>query len=78
MRDKLIALIIEAQGYKDGGDVPEYWQAVYQAEMESRRKAAGKIADALLKKGRVVDGKVTPAGRVVRFFILWECAPEEE
>jgi hypothetical protein len=78
MRDKIIALILEAQGYKESGEVSEYWQAVYRAEMESRRKKAGKIADALLKKGRVVDGKVTPAGRVVRFFVLWECAPEEE
>ena len=53
MRDKLIDIILAAQGYKDGGDVPEYWQAVYQAEMESRRKQAGKIADALLAAGVV-------------------------
>ena len=55
MRDKLIDIILTAQGYKESGEVSEYWQAVYQAEMESRRKAAGKIADALLAAGVIKE-----------------------
>lgn len=53
MRDKLIDIILTAQGFKETGTIAEGYEAVFAAEVAARKAAAGKIADALLAAGVV-------------------------
>lgn len=55
MRDKLIDIILTAQGFKEVGTVAEGYEAVYAAEVAARKAQAGKIADALLAAGVVQE-----------------------
>ena len=55
MRDKLIDIILAAQGFKEVGTVAEGYEAVYAAEIAARKAQAGKIADALLAAGVVQE-----------------------
>ena len=66
MRDKLIDIILAAQGFKEVGAVAEGYEAVYAAEVAARKAQAGKIADALIAAG------------VVQEWVSVEDAPPEE
>ena len=55
MRDKLIDIILAAQGFKEVGTVAEGYEAVYAAEVAARKAQAGKIADALIAAGVVQE-----------------------
>ena len=51
MRDKLISLILEAQGLKGIENLGGYWGDIIRKELEDLYDEAGKIADALLASG---------------------------
>jgi len=55
MLDKLIDIILTAQGFKEVSTVAEGYEAMYAAEIAARKAQAGKIADALLAAGVVQE-----------------------
>ena len=55
MREKLIDIILKAQGYKEVGTVAEYYKGVLQAELKARQVQAERVADALLAAGVIKE-----------------------